>query len=271
MNAGPFERQEIAAFEPLFHVPEQGSSPPEAEAVVILDCPGGDRLGDTVQPWVQNKPVAVIDHHLGDEAEGDVLFVESGCPAAAILVYRVITALALEPTSQEADWLFLGLAADTGFFRFLSEGQDEAFLVAAALSRAGASPRLTDRKVASGRSLESRRLLSRMLGRIEALQGGSILLTWQSLADEREFGQRRDSDALHHLMLTIAGVRAIAVLREKEDGCSISFRAVDEIDVSRVAATFGGGGHQKAAGAFIRKDLQTALPALRATLLAIPS
>jgi len=213
----------------------------------------------------------VIDHHQGNEATGDVLFVEPSCPAAAILVYRVIVALGLELTSQEANWLFLGLAADTGFFRFLSAGQDEAFLVAAALSRAGASPRLTDRQVASGRSLESRRLLSRMLGRIESLHGGAILLTWQSLADEREFGQRRDSDALHHLMLTVAGVRAIAVIREKEDGCSISFRAVDDIDVSLVAATFGGGGHQKAAGAFVRKELQFALPLLRSALLAIPS
>lgn len=267
VNEGPFERQEIREYQHHFRTPQDDQPPPEAAAVIVVDCPGGTRLGEVVQRWTAQRPTAVVDHHPGDEARGDVLYIDSRCPAAAILVHRIAGVLGASLTEEEARWLYLGLAADTGFFRFLAAHQDEAFTVAADLVRCGASPRETDRMVSSGRSLESRRLIARMLDRVEALRDGAFLVTWQSLADEREFGTRRDSDALHRLLLAVENVRAIAVIRERADGCSVSFRAVDETDVSALASLLGGGGHHKAAGAKVPGELAHVLQAVRHVFL----
>jgi phosphoesterase RecJ-like protein len=41
-------------------------------------------------------------------------------------------------------------------------------------------------------------------------------------------------------------------------------RAKGDVDVQRIASTFGGGGHKKAAGAAIQGGLVAAVPALEA-------
>jgi len=160
----------------------------------------------------------------------------------------------------------MGLATDTGFFRFLEPDQHIAFTVAAELAASGASPRIIDNTLSTGRSLESRRLLARLLQRTERIRSGEFLLTYQTAADEKEFGPRRDSDALYRLLLAVEGVRAIALVKEKTGGCAVSFRAIDETDVGKLATLFGGGGHRKASGAFVKQDLASFLPRLRTAL-----
>ena len=52
----------------------------------------------------------------------------------------------------------------------------------------------------------------------------------------------------------------MALLKERFDGgVKLSLRARDEVDVQRIAASFGGGGHKKAAGASLSMSLGEAL------------
>lgn len=267
-NPGPFDRQEIAVFETEFEeeirIERLGSKP----AVIVVDCSGTDRLGEMAR-YTDDLPILVIDHHATGEPFGDVEFVRPAVPATTILIAALAVALNHSFTRDEAFFLFLGLVTDTGFFRFLGTGETTAFATATLLSKAGVSPREVDYHIRSGRSFESRQLISRMLDRVERLQGGRILLTYQTQADEREFGNRRDSDALYSLLLAIEDVEMIAVAKEKPEGCTASFRASGDIDVGVIAAEFGGGGHQKAAGAFVSDDLTTFLSNLRTRLNAV--
>lgn len=267
-NPGPFDRREIQEFRPEFvdsiDLKSLGSRP----AAVVVDCSSPDRLGD-LAPYVSSIPILVIDHHASGESFGDAHFIRSEIPANTILIASLSTQLEHQLSRDEAFFLFLGLVTDTGFFRFLDSGETTAFETATLLSRAGASPRLIDRHIQSGRSFESRQLISRMLQRVERLQGGRILLTYQTQADEREFGNRRDSDTLYNLLLSVEDVEMIAVAKEKPNGCTVSFRAVGDIDVGAFATGFGGGGHARASGAFTTDDLATFLARLRTRLNAI--
>lgn len=266
-NPGPFERQEIAGWREQFITnPEEIDS--RTEGVVVVDCSSEDRI----RPFdkaLRRCELAVIDHHQTGTKFGDIRFVRSDIPANTILVAAVIEHLLGALSPEEAQPLFLGLATDTGFFRFLEAHQPIAFLAAARLSEAGASPRGVAAHLNSGRSYGSRRIIARMLERAEQLQDGAVLLTYMTRDDEREFGTRRDSDALNHLLLSIEGVRVIAVVKEKEAGCTMSFRANDETDVSQLAAHFGGGGHYKASGAFSSQDLSKVLQTIRTHLQTI--
>lgn len=267
-NPGPFDRQEIADFEAEFAEPIQIEQLGSVPAIIVVDCSGADRLGDLAH-YTDQLPILVIDHHATGERFGDVEFVRPAVPATTILIASLAVALQHTLTRDEAFFLFLGLVTDTGFFRFLGTGETTAFATATLLSKAGVSPREVDSHIRSGRSFESRQLISRMLDRVERLQGGRILLTYQTQADEREFGNRRDSDALYSLLLAIENVEMIAVAKEKPEGCTASFRAVGDIDVGALAAEFGGGGHKKAAGAYVSDDLTTFLYDLRRRLNAV--
>ncbi|POQ98513.1 hypothetical protein AU468_13055 [Alkalispirochaeta sphaeroplastigenens] len=263
VNSGPFERQEILPFEHYFSPRPESAS---FEAVIIVDCSSADRIGPLADD-IRGKPLAVVDHHASGERLQGVHFILPEVPAATILTLALIRSLGLDLTREEAEWLFLGLATDTGFFRFLAPHQHIAFLAAAELTQRGASPQGTDRFLSSGRSWESRQLIARLLQRAERLLEGSVLLTYQTAADEREFGRRRDSDALYRLLLAVEGVRVVALVKEKPRGCAISFRSTDTTDMGSLAASFGGGGHQKASGAFVEEPLNRFLPRLRQALL----
>jgi phosphoesterase RecJ-like protein len=48
------------------------------------------------------------------------------------------------------------------------------------------------------------------------------------------------------------------LFREVEDGVKVSLRSKDYLDVSKIAAMFGGGGHVRAAGCNIKGDMKHA-------------
>ncbi|MEX2445224.1 MAG: bifunctional oligoribonuclease/PAP phosphatase NrnA [Alkalispirochaeta sp.] len=263
-NPGPFERQEIASWGEQF-VTDPEHLDDRATGAIVVDCSSPDRI----RPFnsaLDHCELAVIDHHQTGSDFGDIRFVRSDVPANTILIAALIDELLGSLTPEEAQPLFLGLATDTGFFRFLEAYSPLAFEAAARLSRSGASPREAAAHLNSGRSWGSRRIIGRMLERAEQLQDGAVLMTYMTREDELTFGTRRDSDALNHLLLSIEGVRAIAVVKEKDSGCTLSFRANDETDVSQLAALFGGGGHQKASGAFSSQSLSNLLPIVRSRL-----
>ena len=58
-----------------------------------------------------------------------------------------------------------------------------------------------------------------------------------------------DSEGLIDTLRSIAGVEAVALIREREDGSQkVSLRSRGEVDVEKIARHHGGGGHKNAAG-----------------------
>ncbi|MFP6603120.1 MAG: DHHA1 domain-containing protein, partial [Pirellulaceae bacterium] len=62
-------------------------------------------------------------------------------------------------------------------------------------------------------------------------------------------------DVVNNLFL-VDGVEVAVILLEQPDGgVKISFRSRGGLDCSQLAGLFGGGGHQAAAGAFVKGSL----------------
>ena len=79
------------------------------------------------------------------------------------------------------------------------------------------------------------------------------------------------ADEVVRLMQRVAGVRALALFKERYDGTTkISLRALPPINVATLAKTWGGGGHAQASGATLLMPPDQAadevLPRLRALL-----
>jgi len=68
-----------------------------------------------------------------------------------------------------------------------------------------------------------------------------------------------DSEDVINMMLAVGGTEAAVIFVElSSGGFKISFRSRCDLDCSRLAEQFGGGGHKKAAGAFINEPLEVA-------------
>jgi phosphoesterase RecJ-like protein len=249
-SAGPFKRTEIASLSDRF-ISQIGEKEREGSRVIIVDCAAPDRTGD-LEGALKGLPTAVIDHHAtnSEVSPGTIVFLDTEAPSVTFMILAVIEALGLIPTQEEVGFLFFGLCTDTGFFRHVDDGGAETFAYASRMIRAGANPKNTFQTIYGGKSLGSRILLGHILSRLETYYNGKLAYSFETYEDTQNFGlEGRDSDSLYQLVQSIAGVEAIAVIRqESADFCTVGLRSRDKVNVAEIAARFGGGGHKNASG-----------------------
>jgi phosphoesterase RecJ-like protein len=263
-SAGPFKRPEIIPYQDRF-ISEVDEIRRVGACAIILDCSALCRTGEIAKA-LEGLPTALIDHHIaGQRVPGEFdgpVFLEPSAPAVTVMVFALIEALGLTPTPEEADLLLFGLCTDTGFFRHIDETGAETFGYVSRMVRLGASPKRAFQRINGGKSLNSRYLLGIQLSRVRAYFGGKLLFTSEEYAETQRFGlEGRDSDSLYQLLQAVDGAEAIAVIRqETPENCTIALRSRDKIDVSAIAADFGGGGHKNAAGISIAGTIDDLRP-----------
>ncbi len=264
LSAGPFKRNEVIRWQEKFSdtMEFQDESERKSTGLFIADCSEIIRLGD-IDGDLKGFDTFVIDHHktseLGDEIKG---YVNADAPACAFLVQLFYEALIGPVPSELAKILFFGICTDTGFFRFLTDNSAEVFAAVSRLVADGADPRTTYREINSGKPYSTRKLLGVLLGRAERYLDGRLVVTYETLEDTKKWGlEGRDSDSLYQLMLSAKGVEAVVFLRQDTTTtCTGGFRSQDKIDVSAVAAKFGGGGHKNASGMSCNGKVETLIP-----------
>ncbi|MDR0561337.1 MAG: bifunctional oligoribonuclease/PAP phosphatase NrnA [Spirochaetaceae bacterium] len=263
-SAGPFKRPEIAVYADRFTA-VIGARERSGARAIVLDCSAPHRTGDLAAA-LADLPVAVIDHHVagehGPSTPETPVFLDPLAPSVTVMIFALIEALGLKPTKEEAEFLLFGLCTDTGFFRHTDETGAATFEYASRMIRCGASPKRVFQHINGGKSLNSRYLLGIQLSRVQAYFEGRLMLTDEEYGETQRFGlEGRDSDALYQLLQSVAGVEAIAVIRqETPENCTIGLRSKDAIDVAAIAAAFGGGGHKNAAGISIPGTVETVRP-----------
>jgi bifunctional oligoribonuclease and PAP phosphatase NrnA len=229
-----------------------GEEPPAGfpdvfDAIVVLECPSLDRTG--LEQHLSAKPIINIDHHLGNQHYGVINWVDSAAPAVGEMVYRLAQGLKIDLDPETANCLYLTLVTDTGGFRF-SNSTAAAFEAAASLVRVGASPEHVSMWLYESQPVAALRLLGEVLQTLRLYEDGRIatgLLTQEML---RKAGAAPgDSEGLIDHLRSIAGVEAVGLIREREDGThKVSLRSRGEVDVEKIARHHGGGGHRNAAG-----------------------
>ena len=264
LSSGPFKRNEIAAFEPMFSPQMEFLDEAERKkaGLIIVDCSELSRLGD-IDGDLKNLDTFVIDHHktsgLEDNTKG---YIDASAPACAYLIQLFYEKLIGNLPKETAEILFLGICTDTGFFRFLNDDSAPVFEAVSRLVSYGANPRITYQKITSGKPYSTRKLLGVLLDKAELYLNGRLVVTWESLEDTKKYAQEgRDSDALYQALLAVKGVEAVAFLRQDTaTTCTGGFRSQDKIDVSVVASKFGGGGHKNASGMSCNGIVETLIP-----------
>ena len=261
MSAGPFKRTEIKTYENLFTDKLEGKFNKENTGLIILDCSSFERVGE-IGGQIKNFDYIIIDHHATNTEKSDTSLIMPEAPSTTYLIQSIIESIGECLSKEEADALFFGLCTDTGFFRHLDERSAEVFAHASRLIKAGANPKQTFMKMNGGKQFESRILISRILNRMKRYYDGRLVISYETYDDLLEFGlEGRDSDILYQLIQTIEGVQAICIVRqESPTHCSVGFRSLDKIDVSKIDVSFGGGGHKQASGLYIEGRFDALIP-----------
>jgi bifunctional oligoribonuclease and PAP phosphatase NrnA len=224
------------------------------DCVVATDAATFDRLGAVGRCVMQRKLLINIDHHESNSRYGDINWVSGREPSTGELIFRLLKTARWPITKAIANNLFAAVSTDTGSFQYATT-RPGTFHVAGELVRRGADlARICD-EVYQSYPLPRARLLRQVYRHFRLTYDDKIAYFWLKKADFTRTGaDSSDSEGLIDHIRAIAPVVVACVFEELEpDLTRVSLRSKsDKINVSEIAAQFGGGGHSAAAGARIR-------------------
>jgi len=235
------------------------------DLAVLTDCPDPGRTEGLIDGARRAAPVIVnIDHHPDNHRYGSVNWVDPTAAATGEMVYALIIALDLPVKPGIATDLFIAIHMDTGSFRY-SNVTPATFRIAADLVAAGAEPAFVSTQLYERRTPEALAELGRVLARVRVSEDGRI--AWLALPAGFVREAFVEAEDLVNYPRSIGTVKVAALLREQGTGSvKVSLRAKGEVDVNRIAARFGGGGHANAAGCVLRGTLEAAEAELLAAI-----
>jgi phosphoesterase RecJ-like protein len=224
------------------------------DVAVLTDCPNPGRTEGLIdQAHVAASVVVNIDHHPDNRRYGHVNWVDTSAAATGEMVYRLLTGLGLPMTPPIATNLFTAIHTDTGSFRY-SNVTPATFLIAAELVSAGADPAAVSSAIYERRAADALRWLGESLARVRVSDDGRV--AWLALPAGAVPETFVESEELVNYPRSIASVRVACLLRERAGQVKVSLRGKGDVDVQRIAARFGGGGHPNAAGCTITGHLE---------------
>jgi bifunctional oligoribonuclease and PAP phosphatase NrnA len=223
--------------------------PDVPDVLVACDAAEPARLGELAAAFDAARVSIMIDHHISNPGFGDVQLLDPAAEATVVVAHRVLTALGVPLDVDVARCLYAGLVTDTVGFRTAGEA---AHRLAAELVAAGVEPTTLVRPLLDTHPFAWFAALARALDGCvlepDAAGGLGLVHTAVPAADVAHF-RPADIDSVVETVRTAAEAEVALVLKQVgERRWSASMRSKGAVDVSRVAARLGGGGHRAAAG-----------------------
>jgi len=218
----------------------------EEKYIVAVDVATTNLLGEFGEKY-GDKIDLCIDHHATNTGYAKKTFVDSTAAAVCETMLGVITALGVEADRAIADYLFTGLATDTGCFRYASVTENT-FKVAAELVKLGADNGKINRLMFETKTKPYAAIERLALDSMEFFCEDRVCIITITQDMYKKTGATEvDTEAIPPLTRQIEGVEIGITLREKPNGeCKCSIRTFESVDASVLAAAFGGGGHKQA-------------------------
>lgn len=253
----PYNFQFLPGLERLVHAPPAGVV---YDATTVCDVGASHRIGPGLPERERLGCFLNIDHHLTSDDFGDINYVDADAASVGVMIHRILKQMGHPVSKPVSLALFTSVMTDTGSFKY-SSTNPEAMRVAADLIEAGADPWTVSSQVYEQQPIERLQILSEVLQTLHVSADGlfaSITVPYATIA--KVAGKSELTDGFINMARSIRGVEVAAQFSEPAPGSgepwSLSFRSRGKVNVSRVAQTFGGGGHHNAAGARIAGTIE---------------
>jgi len=219
--------------------------PSNIDLMISFDCGSFKRIGID---RVDGCKLVNIDHHKSNEEFGDLNIINSDFASTSSVVYDILVFLGIKIDKDIAQAIYTALAEDTNFFSD-STTDERVFELAKNLVLAGAKPDIVGKNLLRRESLAKLRLESLFIDRIVLKKDAKVAIGYVDEDMLESSGALRyDTAHLADILQSIATVKfSIFTLQMPNNIVKFSLRSED-IDVSKIAKSFGGGGHSESAG-----------------------
>ncbi|MGC9451199.1 MAG: DHH family phosphoesterase [Oceanipulchritudo sp.] len=215
---------------------------------ISVDCADPKRLGERLRA-AYPEVYLNIDHHISNTNYGGHNIIDGHASATGEILAGLLLDLGLPVDAVAAQALYVGIATDTGQFRFASTTRDT-FEICCQLMEKGADPARAAMELYERESPAKLALLQRFLASFHYLCEGRVCI---GIIDEEAWAEtgacKEDTEGLVDYARAIEGVEIGILLEEHDGNLKGSFRAKDPGHrVDQLARQFNGGGHACAAG-----------------------
>ena len=240
----------LHGFREILHYPD-----PEwkADLAVALDASDHGRLGEFGIMFDRAPRTLNIDHHVTNPGYAE----HTVCIPEASSACEVLFGLLKKEDLDEriAACLYTGIVTDTGVFKYQSTGrktmETAGFLMSFGIPFGEIIDGAFYRK-----TWPQNQIMGYALTIAERELGGLLVSAVITEADKKRFGAAgKDLDGIVEQMRLTEGCECSVLLYETDmHEWKMSLRSLEAVDVSVIAAGYGGGGHVRAAGCTLPAD-----------------
>ncbi len=235
----------------------------EDYSIISLDCGDKKRICLSDEIINNSKKLICIDHHASNDHYGDFNYIDIDASSTCELVYNFLKRFSevnnLNIIDEKiATCLYTGLVTDTGNFAYANT-HPSSFEMAKDLLLTGAKKEEIIQNVFQSNPYNYYKLLGEALNTLEIVDNkvSSIMITKEML--KRNVISFNDVDGITSYTRDIEGVEVGILLKEKKQNeVKVSLRSKNYVNVSKIAKTFNGGGHIRAAGCTIYDSIENA-------------
>lgn len=220
----------------------------ENARVITVDTASPAQLGDLWEIF-KDRISLMIDHHERGTRYADGWVV--GCAATGEMIYDLIADSGEDMTGKCSELLYAAISSDTGGFRY-SNTTPGTHLRAAVLLESGLDAARINHLLLEVKSPKLLLAEAEGVKHLHLYNEGKIAILVFPYVCKRDLALEDEHlETLVDVARRVSGVEIAAAIRQpsEESVFRLSTRASVDFDVSAVCATFGGGGHPRAAGA----------------------
>ncbi len=233
----------------------------EIDLIIVVDT--GDLSHAGVDQYLKDHPAKIIniDHHHTNPHYGHLNLVDSRASSTTEIIYNFFRYNNIPITHLIATSLLTGLISDTENFTN-GATTPNAMSVASELVRYGANYKMINNWLLKNKSLNILRLWGVALSRLKKHEEMDLVYTYLLQEDfQKHEVEETESDGIANFLNKLDGAKISLIMKETADKkIKGSFRTTfNDMDVSALAKTLGGGGHKKASGFTYDGNVQSVL------------
>lgn len=225
----------------------------EYDLFIALDTASVDRLGKNVEYFEKAKRTFCLDHHKSNDGYADENIVEADASSACEVLFDTLDVELFDASIAKP--MYMGIASDSGVFRFQNT-KPRTLRIAAKMMEFGIDHNKILEETFYKKSYNQMMITAKIQTNTVVTMDGQVIYGYCTSELMEKYGlTTNDLDAVIASIRNVSGVEvAMFAYQLDENKYKVSLRSKDRVDVSKIAVTFGGGGHKRAAGFDIEDD-----------------
>ena len=224
------------------------------DVFISLDCGSLDRLGNAIKFYNTAKKTINIDHHISNVKFAGVNHVVDDASSTCEVLFTLMEENHI--TKEIAEALYVGIIHDTGVFKHSNTKEKTMNIAGKLLSKGIDAPTLIDESFYSKTYLQNQVLGRCLMESILVLKGKVVFASIDRKMLDFYGASTSDLDGIIDQLRVTKGTEVAIFIYETDfHEFKVSMRSNGDVNVSKIAVYFGGGGHIKAAGCTMRGSM----------------